>query len=71
MKTFRPVPIGGKIVEEQADDWHIVTVHYEGFETERYRAVKYNSEKVIVAERTFDSRASAEEYIKTKNEFIS
>ena len=71
MKTFRPVPIGGKIIKEQAEDWKIVVVHYEGFETERYRAVKYNSEKVIVAERTFNTRAAAEEYIITKNEFIS
>ena len=71
MKTFRPVPIRGKIIEEQAEDWKIVVVHYEGFETERYRAVKYNSEKVIVAERTFNTRAAAEEYIITKNEFIS
>ena len=29
------------------------------------------SEKVIVAERTFNTRAAAEEYIITKNEFIS
>lgn len=71
MKEFRPVPFGGKIIEEEVSNWDIVTIHYEGFETERYRAVKYNSEKVIVAERTFGSRAAAEEYIKTKDEFIS
>ncbi len=71
MKTFRPVPIGGKIVEEKSDDWQIVVVHYEGFETEKYRAVKYNSEKAIVRERTFNTRTAAEDYIKTKNEFIS
>jgi len=71
VKTFRPVPIGGKIVKEQAEDWDIVTIHYEGFETEKYRAVKYNSEKVIVRERTFSTKAAAEEYIKTENEFIT
>ena len=71
MKEFRPVQFGGKIIEEEVSNWDIVTIHYEGFETERYRAVKYNSEKVIIKERTFDTRAAAEEYIITKNEFIS
>jgi len=63
MKTFRPVPFGGKIIEEEVSNWDIVTIHYEGFETEKYRAVKYNSEKVIIAERSFNTKEMAEAYI--------
>jgi hypothetical protein len=63
MKEFRPVPFGGKIIEEEVSNWDIVTIHYEGFETEKYRAVKYNSEKVIIAERSFNTKEMAEAYI--------
>jgi hypothetical protein len=63
MKEFRPVPFGGKIIEEEVINWDIVTIHYEGFETEKYRAVKYNSEKVIIAERSFNTKEMAEAYI--------
>ena len=63
MKEFRPVPFGGKILEEEVSNWDIVTIHYEGFDTEKYRAVKYNSEKVIIAERSFNTREMAEAYI--------
>jgi len=63
MKKFRPVPFGGKIIEEEVSNWDIVTIHYEGFETEKYRAVKYNSEKVIIAERSFNTKEMAEAYI--------
>lgn len=63
MKEFRPVPFGGKIIEEEVSNWDIVTIHYEGFKTEKYRAVKYNSEKVIIAERSFNTKEMAEAYI--------
>ena len=63
MKEFRPVPFGGKIIEEEVSNWDIVTIHYEGFEAEKYRAVKYNSEKVIIAERSFNTKEMAEAYI--------
>jgi len=63
MKKFRPVPFGGKIIEEEVSNWDIVTIHYEGFDTEKYRAVKYNSEKVIIAERSFNTKEMAEAYI--------
>jgi len=63
MKEFRPVPFGGKIIEEEVSNWDIVTIHYEGFDTEKYRAVKYNSEKVIIAERSFNTKEMAEAYI--------
>lgn len=63
MKEFRPVPFGGKIIEEEVNNWDVVTIHYEGFDTEKYRAVKYNSEKVIIAERSFNTREMAEAYI--------
>jgi hypothetical protein len=65
MKTFNNIPFGGKIIEEETtlNKWDIVTIHYEGFDTEKYRAVKYNSEKVIIAERSFNTREMAEAYI--------
>lgn len=63
MKTFRPVPFGGKIIEEEVCNWDIVEVHYEGFENKKYRAVKYNEQMVIVAERTFNTRESAQKHI--------
>ena len=63
MKKFRPVPFGGKIIEEEVCNWDIVEVHYEGFENKKYRAVKYNDQKVIVAERTFNTKESAQKYI--------
>lgn len=46
--------------------WSIVEVHYEGFDNKKYRAVKYNEQMVIVAERTFNTREFAEEYIRQK-----
>jgi hypothetical protein len=46
--------------------WSIVEVHYEGFNSKKYRAVKYDKQRVIVAERTFNTREFAEEYIRQK-----
>ena len=65
MKTFNNIPFGGKIIEEETTPnmWDIVVVHYEGFITEKYRAVKYNEDKAIIAERTFNAREMAEAYI--------
>ena len=63
MKTFRPELHGGKIVEKEVSNWSIVEVHYEGFENKKYRAVKYNELSVIIAERTFDTKESAQKYI--------
>lgn len=64
MKTFNNTPIGGKIIEEETTyKWDVVTIHYSGSESEKYRAVKYNSHKVIIAERTFNTKEMAEAYI--------
>ena len=46
--------------------WDIVTIHYDGFENERYRAVQYNESGVIVNERTFNTKEFAQEYIRQK-----
>lgn len=67
MKTFRPEPFGGKIIEKEITDWDIVTVHYTGFIDSKYRAVKYNSEKVIIEERTFNTKEMAEAYIEKQS----
>jgi hypothetical protein len=65
MKTFNNIPFGGKIIEEETtlNKWDIVIVHYEGFTEEKYRAVKYNDQKVIISERTFNTKEMAEAYI--------
>ena len=65
MKTFNNIPFGGKIIEEETtlNKWDIVIVHYEGFITEKYRAVKYNEDKAIISERTFNTKEMAEAYI--------
>jgi len=46
--------------------WSIVEVHYEGFENKRYRAVKYDDKMVIVAERTFNTKEFAQEYVRQR-----
>jgi hypothetical protein len=65
MKTFNNIPFGGKIIEEETtlNKWDIVIVHYEGFTEKKYRAVKYNDQKVIISERTFNTKEMAEAYI--------
>lgn len=51
--------------------WDIVIIHYDGFEKEKYRAVQYNDNGVIINERTFNTKEFAKEYIrKMENESI-
>ncbi len=50
-------------IETTQNNWDIVTVHYEGFLEKKYRAVKYNGQKVIISERTFNTKEMAEAYI--------
>ncbi len=60
-------PITGKQTEIPLDEkWDLVTVHYQGFMKPKYRAVKYNSAKVIIAERSFNTKEFAKEYIRQK-----
>ena len=72
MKKFMINPITGEKTEMSLKArWDIVTIHYNGFETEKYRAVQYNDQGVIVNERTFNTREFAEEYIrKMENESV-
>jgi hypothetical protein len=63
MKKFNINPLTGEPIEMEESKWDVVTVHYEGFITEKYRAVKYNDDNVIVAERSFNTKEMAEAYI--------
>ncbi len=63
MKKFNINPLTGEPIEMEESKWKIVVVHYEGFITEKYRAVKYNEDKAIIAERTFNAKEMAEAYI--------
>ena len=44
--------------------WDVVTIHYSGFNKEKYRAVQYNDQGIIVSERTFNTKEFAKEYIR-------
>jgi len=67
MKKFMINPITGKQIEMPlGEKWDVVTIHYEGFMQPKYRAVKYNSNNVIIAERSFNTKEFAKEYIRKK-----
>ena len=63
MKKFVNLPFGGKIIEQETTTkWDIVTIHFDG-QKEQYRAVQYNSSKVIIAEKTFTKKSDAQIFI--------
>ena len=50
--------------------WEIVKVHFEG-DTQKWRAVCYNKQNIVVKEKTFHFFLAAEDYIKEqKNESV-
>ena len=63
MKKFVNLPFGGEIIEQETTTkWDIVTIHFDG-QKEQYRAVQYNSSKVIIAEKTFTKKSDAQNFI--------
>ena len=63
MKKFVNLPFGGEIIEQETTTkWDIVTIHFDG-QKEQYRAVQYNSSKVIIAEKTFTKKSDAQIFI--------
>ena len=49
-------------IENTETTWQIVEIHYEG-EDKAYRAVKYDSNKIIKFERVFKTKEQAEAYV--------
>jgi len=64
MKKYMINPITGEetILEDTDPKWEVVEVHYSG-EDKKYRAVQYDTTKVVIAERTFNTKEMAEAYI--------
>lgn len=47
--------------------WEIIKVHYDG-DVQKWRAVCYNDENVVVKEHTFAFLSQAERFIQEQNE---
>tara|TARA_B100000963_G_C22158700_1_gene464986 strand:- start:102 stop:305 length:204 start_codon:yes stop_codon:yes gene_type:complete len=64
MKKYMINPITGEQTEIENTDfsWEIVEVHFDG-EKKQYRAVKYDSNKVVKFERLYPTKEQAEAYV--------